>query len=125
MADRLGAEVPPDGMHREMAACSGVPAGGVEGGGRLGLVGQGATEVFGGKDFDVGTEGQEWLGTEVRAEAQLDPRPARLVFQLRRGAGAKDFRGMEYLTVKDGKITHAVSAFDRSPMIKAGATDQG
>jgi hypothetical protein len=32
---------------------------------------------------------------------------------------------MEYLTVKDGKITHAISAFDRSPMIKAAATPQG
>jgi hypothetical protein len=38
---------------------------------------------------------------------------------------AKDFRGMEYLTVKDGKITHAVSVFDLSPMIKAGAAAQG
>ena len=38
---------------------------------------------------------------------------------------AKDFRGMEYLTVEDGKITHAVSVFDLSPMIKAGASAQG
>jgi hypothetical protein len=37
---------------------------------------------------------------------------------------AKDFRGMEYLTVEDGKITHAVSVFDLSPMIKAGASAQ-
>jgi SnoaL-like domain len=35
---------------------------------------------------------------------------------------AKDYRGMEYLTVKDGKITHVVSVFDRSPMIKAKAS---
>ena len=60
---------------------------GVEGGGRLGLVGQGAAEVFGGEDFDVGTKGQEGLGGEVRAEAQLDPRPARLVLRCRRGTG--------------------------------------
>jgi len=33
---------------------------------------------------------------------------------------AKDFRGAEYLTVKDGKITHVISVFDLSPMIKAG-----
>jgi hypothetical protein len=32
---------------------------------------------------------------------------------------------MEYLTVEDGKITHAVSVFDLSPMIKAGASAQG
>lgn len=38
---------------------------------------------------------------------------------------AKDVRGMEYLTVEDGKITHAVSVFDLSPMIKAGASAQG
>lgn len=38
---------------------------------------------------------------------------------------AKDFRGMEYLTVKDGKITHVVSVFDLSPMIKASATARG
>jgi len=38
---------------------------------------------------------------------------------------AKDFRGMEYLTVKDGKIIHVVSVFDLSPMIKAGASAQG
>jgi hypothetical protein len=29
---------------------------------------------------------------------------------------------MEYLTVKDGKITHVVSVFDLSPMIKASAS---
>lgn len=33
---------------------------------------------------------------------------------------AKDFRGAEYVTVKDGKITHVISVFDLSPMIKAG-----
>ena len=38
---------------------------------------------------------------------------------------ATDFRGMEYLTVKDGRITHVVSVFDLSPMIKAGAPAQG
>jgi hypothetical protein len=38
---------------------------------------------------------------------------------------AKDLRGMEYLTVKDGKITHVVSVFDLSPMIKASAPAQG
>jgi hypothetical protein len=27
---------------------------------------------------------------------------------------------MEYLTVKNGKITHAVSVFDLSPMIQVG-----
>ena len=37
----------------------------------------------------------------------------------------KDIRGMEYLTVKDGKIIHVVSVFDLSPMIKAGASAQG
>ena len=38
---------------------------------------------------------------------------------------AKDFRGMEYLTVNNGKITHAVSVFDLSPMIQAGGNPQG
>ncbi|MEU3982876.1 nuclear transport factor 2 family protein [Streptomyces sp. NPDC026672] len=37
---------------------------------------------------------------------------------------AKDFRGMEYLTVADGKITHATSVFDLSPAIKAGFSPQ-
>ncbi|MFJ2303506.1 nuclear transport factor 2 family protein [Streptomyces sp. NPDC087787] len=32
---------------------------------------------------------------------------------------AKDFRGAEYLTVEDGRITHAVSIFDRAPMMQA------
>jgi ketosteroid isomerase-like protein len=31
----------------------------------------------------------------------------------------KDFRGIDYLTVKDGKITHVISVFDRLPMHKA------
>jgi len=34
---------------------------------------------------------------------------------------AKDIRGMEYLTVTGGKITHVISVFDLSPMIKAKA----
>ncbi|MBM9506620.1 nuclear transport factor 2 family protein [Actinacidiphila acididurans] len=38
---------------------------------------------------------------------------------------AKDFRGMEYLTVKDGRITEVVSVFDLSPVIAAGAYPQG
>ncbi|MGH3170016.1 MAG: nuclear transport factor 2 family protein [Trebonia sp.] len=37
---------------------------------------------------------------------------------------AKDVRGMEYLTVKNGKITHAVSVFDLSPMIRASGNPQ-
>jgi ketosteroid isomerase-like protein len=32
---------------------------------------------------------------------------------------AKDYCGMEYLTVQDGKITRAISVFDLSPMIAA------
>lgn len=31
----------------------------------------------------------------------------------------KDVRGMEYLTVVDGRITHVVSVFDRLPAAKA------
>lgn len=31
----------------------------------------------------------------------------------------RDFRGMEYLTVDNGRITHVISVFDRSPMIKS------
>lgn len=31
----------------------------------------------------------------------------------------KDFRGMDYLTVEDGKITHMVSHFDLLPMTQA------
>ena len=38
---------------------------------------------------------------------------------------AKDFRGMEYLVVRDGKIAEAVSVFDLSPAIKAGFAPQG
>lgn len=34
---------------------------------------------------------------------------------------AKDYRGMEYLTVADGKITHIISVFDLSPALKAKA----
>lgn len=34
---------------------------------------------------------------------------------------AKDYRGMEYLTVKDGKITEVISVFDLSPGLKAKA----
>ncbi|MFI6369718.1 nuclear transport factor 2 family protein [Streptomyces sp. NPDC050546] len=37
---------------------------------------------------------------------------------------AKDFRGMDYMTVKDGKITHVISVFDLSPTIKAGGDPQ-
>jgi SnoaL-like domain len=37
----------------------------------------------------------------------------------------KDFRGMEYLTVEGGRITHVVSVFDRLPMIEASASSQG
>lgn len=32
---------------------------------------------------------------------------------------AKDFRGMEYVTVDGGRITHIVSVFDRTPMMQA------
>jgi predicted ester cyclase len=32
---------------------------------------------------------------------------------------AKDFRGMEYLTVADGKISHVISVFDRLPVVQA------
>lgn len=34
---------------------------------------------------------------------------------------AQGFHGAEYLTVADGKISHVISVFDMSPMIKAGA----
>lgn len=37
---------------------------------------------------------------------------------------AKDFRGAEYLTVENGKITNAISVFDLTPMIQAGALPQ-
>ena len=32
----------------------------------------------------------------------------------------KEFRGMEYLTVTGGQITHVISVFDRLPMVQAG-----
>jgi hypothetical protein len=38
---------------------------------------------------------------------------------------AKDYRGMEYLTVHGGKITHAISVFDLSPMIAASGNTPG
>lgn len=31
----------------------------------------------------------------------------------------KEFRGMEYLTVTGGQITHVISVFDRLPMVQA------
>jgi hypothetical protein len=31
----------------------------------------------------------------------------------------KDFRGVEYLTVEDGRITRVISVFDRLPMVQA------
>ena len=34
---------------------------------------------------------------------------------------AKDYRGMEYLTVADGRISHVISVFDLSPGLKAKA----
>ncbi|MFC9688778.1 nuclear transport factor 2 family protein [Kribbella sp. NPDC056951] len=36
----------------------------------------------------------------------------------------KDFRGMDYITVEDGKITHMVSHFDLLPMATAGGNAQ-
>jgi ketosteroid isomerase-like protein len=38
---------------------------------------------------------------------------------------AKDFRGMEYVTVRDGRIAHVVSVFDRAPAIAARAAAKG
>jgi hypothetical protein len=38
---------------------------------------------------------------------------------------ARDFRGMEYLTVSGGKITRAISVFDTGPALKAAAAAQG
>ena len=32
---------------------------------------------------------------------------------------AKDFRGMEYVTVEDGKISRVISVFDRLPAVQA------
>ncbi|MDQ0710817.1 hypothetical protein QFZ55_000269 [Streptomyces luteogriseus] len=37
---------------------------------------------------------------------------------------AKDFRGIDYLTVENGKVTHVISVFDLSPVIKAGGNPQ-
>ncbi|MFJ6079786.1 nuclear transport factor 2 family protein [Streptomyces sp. NPDC092369] len=37
----------------------------------------------------------------------------------------EDFRGMEYLTVKDGRITEVVSVFDRTTIINASASPKG
>ncbi|MFJ8108342.1 nuclear transport factor 2 family protein [Streptomyces sp. NPDC096132] len=37
---------------------------------------------------------------------------------------AKDFRGIDYITVKDGKINRITSVFDLSPMIQAGGNPQ-
>jgi hypothetical protein len=37
---------------------------------------------------------------------------------------AKDFRGIDYMTVKNGKITHVISVFDLSPVIRAGGNPQ-
>ncbi|MGW2613083.1 nuclear transport factor 2 family protein [Streptomyces mirabilis] len=37
---------------------------------------------------------------------------------------AKDFRGIDYLTVENGKITHVISVFDLSPLIQAGGNPQ-
>jgi hypothetical protein len=37
---------------------------------------------------------------------------------------AKDFRGIDYITVKDGKITHVISVFDLLPLVQAGGTPQ-
>jgi hypothetical protein len=37
---------------------------------------------------------------------------------------AKDLRGIDYLTVENGKITHVISVFDLSPVIKAGGNPQ-
>ena len=38
---------------------------------------------------------------------------------------AKDYRGMEYVTVANGKITEILSVFDLSPALKAKAAAQG
>ncbi|MGW5650623.1 nuclear transport factor 2 family protein [Streptomyces humi] len=37
---------------------------------------------------------------------------------------AKDFRGIDYITVSDGKISRIISVFDLSPMIQAGGKPQ-
>ncbi|WP_367325698.1 nuclear transport factor 2 family protein [Streptomyces sp. HUAS ZL42] len=37
---------------------------------------------------------------------------------------AKDFRGIDYITVEDGKISHVISVFDLSPAIQARGNPQ-
>ncbi|MPY59658.1 nuclear transport factor 2 family protein [Streptomyces spongiae] len=37
---------------------------------------------------------------------------------------AKDFRGIDYITVEDGKINRIISVFDLSPTIQAGNNPQ-
>ena len=37
---------------------------------------------------------------------------------------AKDFRGMEYVTVEDSTIVRVISVFDRLPMAQAGGSPQ-
>lgn len=37
---------------------------------------------------------------------------------------AKDFRGMDYITVEDGRIAHVISVFDLSPAIRARGNPQ-
>lgn len=37
---------------------------------------------------------------------------------------AKDFRGIDYITVENGKITKVLSVFDLSPLINAGGNPQ-
>ncbi|WP_329330762.1 hypothetical protein [Streptomyces luteogriseus] len=86
--------------------------GGVQRYDRGGSAGEGAAEILGGEDFGVGTEGERCLGGLRRAEAQHDP------------PFAKDFRGIDHLTVDNGRITHVISAFDLSPVIRAGGAPQ-
>ena len=86
--------------------------GGVQRYDRGGSAGEGTAEILGGEDFGVGTEGEKCLGGLRRAEAQLDP------------PFAKDFRGIDHLTVDNGRITHVISAFDLSPVIRAGGAPQ-
>ena len=86
--------------------------GGVQRYDRGGSAGEGAAEILGGEDFGVGTEGEKCLGGLRRAEAQLDP------------PFAKDFRGIDHLTVDNGRITHVISLFDLSPVIRAGGAPQ-
>ncbi|MEU0809576.1 nuclear transport factor 2 family protein [Streptomyces sp. NPDC005970] len=37
---------------------------------------------------------------------------------------AKDFRGIDYITVENDKITHVISVFDLLPAVQAGAKSQ-